>query len=312
LPIALVLFVFILHSVTYAQEGYYKLGKTTLEFRLATESFNDVRVPSDWVELYDVDGNRFQVNIYPLIDSDDVEVVSVERTVFGSKEYSLTVYFKKKSWDKIYDLSRRHLGQKLGVMLNHRLINAPLLHEAIDSSVGMSGRIGAPEIKVFLDGLIKTDQPSKSDREKAYQAWLEARHSKGMPELNIDSELANKYLTGTKDYAKAAQLFETMLKNNPSITENYMNLGICYAGLGKYNDAIKIYEKAITIQPQSEWAFRSHIAEFYFNKGEKQRATEELSKSILLLKKSPMPNKDEAIESLESRLRDMRRSLSQV
>ena len=309
-PIALMLFVFILPSLTYAQEGYYRLGKETLEFRLAAESLNEENVPSDWIEMHDVDGNRYQININPLIDSDDVEGISVDTTGVSSKEYLLTVYFKKKSWDKIYALSRRHSGQKLGVVLNHKLINAPLLYEAIDSSAGISGRIGTPAIKLFLDGLIKSDQPSKSDREKAYMAWLEARHLKKINNLNIDSELANKYLSGTKDYAKAAQLFETMLKKDPSKTENYMNLGICYAGLGKYNDAIKMYEKAIIVQPQSEWAFRSHIAELYFNKGDKQKATEELNKSILLLKKSSIPNKDLAIKSLESRLQDMKKALS--
>jgi tetratricopeptide (TPR) repeat protein len=185
-----------------------------------------------------------------------------------------------------------------------------LFRSAIDSSTGISGKIDTAEVKLFLDGLIKSDQPSKRDREKAYMAWLEARHSKKINNLNIDSELANKYLTGTKDYAKAAQLFEMMIKKDPSKTENYMNLGICYAGLGKYNDAITMYEKAIIVQPQSEWAFRSHIAELYFNKGDKQKAAEELNKSILLLKKSPMPDKDVAIKSLESRLQDMKKAVS--
>ena len=295
-------------SFAYAQEKYYLLGKEQMQFKLAADSYQEIKSRADWVEMYDTDGRRYEVKKTPLIDSSDIEGVSVDSYYSSKEEYTLTIYFKKESWDRIYNATRSAIDKKLAVIRNGKVFTVPLVRDAIDASTSISGGIDAAKLNIFLAGMTRTELPDKSTRGKVYLSWLEQRQVNNKNDLDLASKLANLYLNdGTKDYAKAAQLFEMVLKKDPSRTDNYMNLGICYAALGKTDRAIEMYTKAISVQPRSEWAFRSHMAELYFSKCDKPKAIEEMNKSISLLKKASMPSSEGAIKSLERRLNEMKK-----
>jgi tetratricopeptide (TPR) repeat protein len=296
-------------SFAYAQEGYYVLGKEQLQFKLAAASFEEVKTPKDWEEMFDSDGMRYQVKKIPLIDSSDVEGIAVESFTHGSKEeYTLTIYFKKDSWDRIYDSTKGTLGKRIAVIRNNKLFSVPLVHDTIDASTGISGGINSTKLKIFIDGLMPAEAPDRSTRGKEYLSWLEHRQASNKNDLALASKLANLYLAGgTKDYARAAQLFETILQKDPSRSDNYSNLGVCYDALGKTDKAIEMYTKAISAQPHSEWAFRSYLADLYSRKGDKSKAIEEMNKSIVLLKNGAMPGSEGAIKSLERRLEEMQK-----
>jgi tetratricopeptide (TPR) repeat protein len=259
--------------------------------------------------MFDFDGMRYQVNKKAIIDSSDVEGIAIDSFTYGSKEeYSLTIYFKKDSWDRIYDSTKGTIGKRLAVIRNNKLFSVPLVRDAIDASTGISGGIYSTKLKTFIDGLTPAESPDKSTRGKEYLSWLEHRQASNKNDLALASKLANLYFVGgTKDYAKAAQLFELILQKDPSQTDTYSNLGTCYAALGKTDKAIGMYTKAIAAQPQSEWAFRSYLAELYFSKGDKPKAIEEMSKSIALMKNASMPGSEGAIKSLERRLNEMKK-----
>ncbi len=254
-----------------------------------------------------------QVKNIPLIDSGDVEGIAVESFSSVKEDYMLTIYFKKDSWDRIYDVTRTIRSKKLAVIRNRKLFTVPLVRDAIDASTSISGSIDAAKVKFFIDGLTPAELPDKSTRGKEYLSWLERRHADNNNDLTLASKLANKYMTGgTKDYAKAAQLFEMIiiqkdpLQTDPSQPNSYLNLGSCYARLGRTEEGINMYTKAISVQPKDEWVIRKQIAELYFSKGDKPKAISELSISISQLKKLSMPGGEGAVKSLELRLNEMK------
>ena len=67
-----------------------------------------------------------------------------------------------------------------------------------------------------------------------------------------------------------------------------------------------MFTKAISVQPQNEWALGSQIAELYFSRGEKQKAIEQMSMGLDLLKKSSTLGTEGVVKNLERRLQEMR------
>jgi tetratricopeptide (TPR) repeat protein len=295
-------------SFTYAQGKYYLLGKEQLQFTLAADSEKEIKAPNEWQEMFAFDGKKYQVKKKPLIDSSDIEGISVESFTYASKEeYTITIYFKRESWDRISEATKSIVGKNLAVIRNHKLLSAPRVMDAIEASTAISGGVDSARLKTFLDGLTPASSPDKSARNKEYMSWIERRQASNKNDLALASKLAYLYLVdGTKDYAKAAQLFELILQKDPSRTDTYSNLGMCYAALGKTDKAIDMFTKAIAVQPENEWGIRSEMAELYFSRGEKQKAIEQMSIGLDLLKKSAMPGAEGVMKSLERRLQEMR------
>lgn len=295
-------------SFTYAQERYYLLGKEQLQFKLAADSEQEVKTPNEWQEMFAYDGQRFQIKKKPLIDSNDIEGIGVEPFTSAAKEeYTITIYLKEESWDRISDATRSIVGKRLAVIRNEKLFSAPRVMDAIEASTAISGGFDSAKLKVFLDRLTATAAPDKSTRSKEYMSWLERRQTNNKNDLALASKLAYLYMVdGTKDYGKAAQLFELILQKDTSRPDTYSNLGMCYAALGKTDKAIDMFTKAISVQPENEWGIRSEMAELYFSRGDKQKALEQMSIGLDLLKKSAMPGAEGVIKSLERRLQEMR------
>ncbi len=124
--------------------------------------------------------------------------------------------------------------------------------DTIEAYTAIIGDADSARFKTFLAGLTPAESPDKSTRGKEYLSWLERRQASNKNDLALASKLAYLYLVdGTKDYAKAAQLFELILQKDPSRTDTYSNLGMCYAALGQTDKAIATFTKAISMQPKT-------------------------------------------------------------
>ena len=73
------------------------------------------------------------------------------------------------------------------------------------------------------------------------------------------SDLGYQFLEA-KDYEKAKQYFEQALEINPDNPYALLNLGVVYEAQGNRDEAIKMYEKVITLNPEDR-AFESTDSE---------------------------------------------------
>jgi len=64
---------------------------------------------------------------------------------------------------------------------------------------------------------------------------------------NTPEDAANAY--AGKEYSKAAEIYEQLLKTNGESAEIYYNIGNCYAKLNKTASAILNYERALLLAP---------------------------------------------------------------
>lgn len=93
------------------------------------------------------------------------------------------------------------------------------------------------------------------------QAYLRDPHAK-----NLEFELSYAY-NATKQYAEAINILERALKNAPDDYMFHRELGYAFKGLGKIQEAEKIYKKGISLSTnkvqQAEMAFNMAGAYYY-------------------------------------------------
>ncbi|GAB6170432.1 tetratricopeptide repeat protein [Clostridium carnis] len=79
----------------------------------------------------------------------------------------------------------------------------------------------------------------------------------------------NKYYN-LKEYKKAITYYEKAIENKESITCSYYNSGVCYIKLKKFDLAIDMIKKAISMQQESKYFF--NLAYCYAMKEETSKA----------------------------------------
>jgi tetratricopeptide (TPR) repeat protein len=80
--------------------------------------------------------------------------------------------------------------------------------------------------------------------------WL--AEMRKIPEIQKCDELmeyAHKLVEEQK-YEKAISYYQEVIKSDPTCTDAYMNIGICYDCLGDYSSAIDFYDMALELYPQ--------------------------------------------------------------
>jgi len=279
-------------SVSFAQEGYYVLGKEDIEFRLIADETKEAELQRDCEEMFDIRGHRFLVLKKAELGSQDVEAIRIRKSPFEPRErYQISVSFKKESWVRVRNVTKRLIGRRLGIVKGNRLISAPVVRSAVDKDAVIGGPMSLLEAERFIVGLIRKEEPPEADREGEYTEWLEQWVKRSPDDLDAMSALAGKYMYGEKkDYGKAATLLEEILRKDPEKTEHLLNLGTCYAWLGEYDKAVRNYERAIVARPADEWIARWQLAEVYKNQGQNRRAIRELETSLKLLQASSTPD----------------------
>ena len=271
-------------SLSFAQEGYYVLGKEDIEFRLIADETKEAELQRDCEEMFDIRDHRFLVLKKAELGSQDVEAIRIRKSPFEPPEqYQISVSFK--------NVTKRLIGRRLGIVKGNRLISAPVVRNAVDKDAVIGAPISLLEVQGFIAGLIRKEEPPEADREGEYTEWLEQWVKRSPDDLDAMSALAGKYMYGEKeDYGKAATLFEEILRKDPEKTEHLLNLGTCYVWLGEYHKAVRNYERAIVARPEDEWVARWLLAEVYKKQGQNRRAIRELGRSLKLLQASSTPD----------------------
>ncbi len=300
---------FVFDPLARAQEGYYVLGEQEIEFRLVVDVSEDTKVRENWEEMLDMRGDRFLVLKKAEIGSQDVEAIRIIKSPFEPRErYQISVSFKKESWDKVRNVTERLIGRRLGIVRGNKLISAPVVRTAVDKDAVIAGAISMSDVQWFIAGLVPKEEPPEEDREGEYTKWLEQWVKKSPDDLDAMSALAGKYMYGEKkDYEKASTLFEEILRKDPQRTEHLFNLGTCYTRLGKYDQAVRTYERAIVARPGDEWIARWQLAEAYKGQGKTPRAIRELEKGLRLLEDSSLPDREAVIQAFKAEIENLKR-----
>jgi tetratricopeptide (TPR) repeat protein len=79
--------------------------------------------------------------------------------------------------------------------------------------------------------------------------WFAPAVCEGVEAAKVFQEANTSYRTG--DYAKAAELYESLLEQKPRVAAFYYDLANTYVRLGKLSRAILNYEKALRLDPRN-------------------------------------------------------------
>ena len=102
----------------------------------------------------------------------------------------------------------------------------------------------------------------------------------------IDRETEKKFLEAEKyranrEFEKAIDIFNTILKQFPKLPPALHNLAICYAEQKKTEEAEKCYIKCLEIKPVSILSI-NNLAKLYYNTRQFKKALPILEKSLLM------------------------------
>ncbi|MEW6051300.1 MAG: tetratricopeptide repeat protein [Candidatus Zixiibacteriota bacterium] len=97
-----------------------------------------------------------------------------------------------------------------------------------------------------------------------------------------------------KEFEKAVGKFNQAVELNPKLAEAHNNLGYCYRKLGKLDESLKAYEKAIGLKPDFAKA-REYRGETYLAMDQPDKATTELD----FLKQMRSPLADTLAKAIE-------------
>lgn len=139
--------------------------------------------------------------------------------------------------------------------------------EAAHSYLPRRWAIGLLAVVVIFDAgtAIRRNQDWK-DEETFYTLTV-----KDAPDSwRVHANLGFMYV-GRKEFDKAIEPLQRSVNLYPFAATNYVGLGRAYEGLGRDQDAIAEFEKALLISPRAPGAHR-HLAQLYMKMGVKERA----------------------------------------
>ncbi len=80
-------------------------------------------------------------------------------------------------------------------------------------------------------------------------------------------------------YEQAMELYEKLLITNPGLESAYFNIGLCFQGLGNHNAAISEFSKLLLIKPNDK-EIRYTRAYSLFHQGSPDKAIQDLNVAI--------------------------------
>jgi tetratricopeptide (TPR) repeat protein len=302
-------------SISCAQEGYYRIGKEQLEFRLAVKHIAKAKGERDWEDLTDLDNKHFFVSREVALDAGDVNGVFVAKP-FDDVTYSITIYFKKEAWDKVHDITSHNIKKHLALVRHGKLFMAPVICEPVDSETDVVGKIDQATVEWFLKGFVRAKEPAeekerrKKEEEKSKKELIE-KIRKQPDDIDSQTELAGVYMFRTpRDYAKAAALLESVIKQDPQRNDILYLLADCYSSLREYKKAVKVLEQLLTVKPSKELPTRLQLADVYKKWGHYDNAIKELQKGMKILDSSFLPYKELLIKDTRNKMRELQLAAS--
>ena len=90
---------------------------------------------------------------------------------------------------------------------------------------------------------------------------------------------AGQCLAANNRYALATEIFQGVIALSPQRSIGYTLLGDANFNLGKYDDALKLHQQAVQVDPDNTFA-RVHLGEILLFKKQKDKAVAELKKVV--------------------------------
>jgi tetratricopeptide (TPR) repeat protein len=84
-----------------------------------------------------------------------------------------------------------------------------------------------------------------------------------------------------RNYSKAIQSYQKVIKLDPTYVEAYNNLGITYQELGDFDKAFEAYQKSVEINPQYEKGY-NNLGILYYLQGHHEEALEAFKKALAI------------------------------
>lgn len=277
-------------GATFA-EDFYSLGKNRLEVRL-------------------VDPSSLKPAKAASIDSQDIEAI-------GFENQKLVVYIKRGSWEKVRDFSTNNIDKDLGVFKDGSLLVTPTIPVPVDRTFTISDLSDTQRAKL-LEGLEKRSPLDKDAVESAYWVWIKERATRRADDPYARLELAEHLANSGKkeDLSLAAKLYEGLLAGDDRFehpfhvqrTEMLRSLGDLYFALGRPDDGITSYKKAIERKPDNEFYVHQELAKHYHELGKDGEAVKELKMSRKQAEADgslPADIKKEIIDSIDKQLAEV-------
>jgi tetratricopeptide (TPR) repeat protein len=197
----------------------------------------------------------------------------------SNDDFRETMDILKLLWNKYprKEFGGKSPGEVCSIGPKEQLLISDLLNETmknVDPDDFPSIKEAEKAVDKFRDLWLKTPQ-EELDGRTPVEAILEERREVGNPNKNFTFGVK---IEGIRDYdvnkaerlyveevqaleqgalIKAAELFEEVTKMYPENYRAWGNLGCCFAYLGDKKEAIKCYKKALSIEPDYEFARES-------------------------------------------------------
>lgn len=244
---------------------------------------------AEW--LTDDTGEKYLVAKTAAINSGDIESILIEKTSSkGQTYYSITFYFRKEAWNKVYSASKSHRKHRLAVIKGRKLFLVGDVHDVFIQQVNLSGQQTAGDVESFLKGFLAHDRPSPEVRDREYAEWSESYIKSNPDDIEMISKLA-LYRSTKGDCDKAAELATSITRIDPSRLDDAIHVLRCYK-LSKRYERLEEFFKNIPLLGRYSFSsralsncleIRNTMAEIYVEREERQKAINEFEKSLSVL-----------------------------
>ena len=89
------------------------------------------------------------------------------------------------------------------------------------------------------------------------------------------------------DFAKAASWYEESLKLNEKDTNVLVDLGVCYRNQGRLDEALKLFEKALALDPKKKEALFNQVVVYGLDRKDRAKADQVLKQLKALFPDDP-------------------------
>lgn len=159
-------------------------------------------------------------------------------------------------------------------------------------------RISQPETARIIRAYIAGAAENWAEMESELGALQGAKDAAMLGEIREATlQLALAYLTDDQDLPKARRLYEVLVREQPKRAEGYYGLGRVHTALGELDAAIRLFERARSLEGASEVPIDHRLGDAYLAKGERALAKAAYER-FLSNKRANPANLDEVRESL--------------
>lgn len=280
------------------KEPFYKNINANIEMRLVVESEEN---DTPWLYMEDIKGNRHKVSKEILINSSDVEGVSIKKE---RGEEFITLHFHPASWGKVYEVTTRVNHKKVAIVEKGVILTLPRINEPLIKAAQISGSHLA-STSIHLNGFSLSRRPSHFDSNERYHQFLSDWISSHPNDLKTKKTLAYSFLMKEKppQLDKALPLLKELTKANPDDGRIQMELVRTLVKASKLDEALDSAKSALSnLGGLDEISMYGIIAEVFHLKSEKSNALKYLEICLQKVEKHTFPKFSPRREKLKAQV----------